>query len=141
MQPLPQRDRKSFGNRSAKIAKVETGAEAEDSAQAAAAGVCAANPTSSRATAAVPAMVAPVALVDVDGSMLEGGGQIIRICSALSALLHTPVRLDKIRAGRSKGGLAAQHAAGLKLVGQMCGATLDGASVGSSTATMRPVCV
>jgi RNA 3'-terminal phosphate cyclase (ATP) len=52
------------------------------------------------------------------GSILEGGGQVVRVTSALSALLGVPIRLDKIRAGRAKGGLAAQHAAGLKLVAQ-----------------------
>ncbi len=50
---------------------------------------------------------------------MEGGGQVVRVTSALSALLGVPIRLDKIRAGRAKGGLAAQHAAGLKLVAQV----------------------
>ena len=129
MQPLPQRERKS------KIAKVEA-VDAVDAAQAAVESTA-----SIHATAAAPAAMVVPATIDIDGSMLEGGGQIIRICSALSALLGTPVRMDKIRAGRSKGGLAAQHAAGLKLVGQICSATLEGASVGSTTATMWPVCV
>ena len=95
------------------------------------------SPASALGSAITPAMVLP-ALLDIDGSVLEGGGQIIRITSALSALLGTPIRLDKIRAGRNKGGFAAQHAAGLNLVGQLCGAALSGASIGSSTATMRP---
>ena len=80
----------------------------------------------------------PPAPVDIDGSLLEGGGQIIRVTSALSAILGTPIRLNKIRAGRSKGGLGAQHAAGLRLVGQLSGASLEGDKVGSSTAVMRP---
>ena len=80
----------------------------------------------------------PPAPVDIDGSLLEGGGQIIRVTSALSAILGTPIRLDKIRAGRAKGGLGAQHAAGLRLVGQLSGASLEGDKVGSSTAEMRP---
>jgi RNA 3'-terminal phosphate cyclase (ATP) len=69
---------------------------------------------------------------------MEGGGQVVRITSALSALLGVPIRLNKIRAGRAKGGLAAQHAAGLRLVSQLCSATLEGAEIGSTTATLRP---
>ena len=69
---------------------------------------------------------------------MEGGGQVVRITSALSALLGVPIRLNKIRAGRAKGGLAAQHAAGLRLVSQLCSATLEGADIGSTTATLQP---
>ena len=46
----------------------------------------------------------------VDGSMLEGGGQVFRVSLALSYLLHKSVHLTNIRAGRGKGGgLANQH--------------------------------
>ena len=117
--PLPQRARATALNRPSKSARVEPS-------------------TGSSAGFSTVAMVTPRNIVQIDGSILEGGGQIVRICTALSALLGTPIRLDKIRAGRSKGGLAAQHAAGLNLVGRICGATLEGASVGSSTVTMRP---
>jgi len=92
--------------------------------------------TPSLAVSASPDGPAPA--VHIDGSMLEGGGQIIRITSALSALLGTPIHLDKIRAGRSKGGLGAQHVAGLKLVGQLSHAVMEDVTVGSPTAAMRP---
>ncbi len=98
-----------------------------------------------RGPVATPALAAsalpddsPAPAVNIDGSMLEGGGQIIRVTSALSALLGTPIHIDKIRAGRSKGGLGAQHVAGLKLVGQLSGAALEGVTVGSPTAAMTP---
>lgn len=41
------------------------------------------------------------------------GGQILRISISLSAILGVPVRVTKIRAGRSKPGLAAQHLKGI----------------------------
>ena len=81
--------------------------------------------------------------VHIDGSILEGGGQVVRIATCLSALLGSAIFIDKIRAGRSKPGLAgyeqsqtikvpqwlfridvnfvsAQHAAGIHLVASMC---------------------
>lgn len=40
------------------------------------------------------------------------GGQILRLALACSALTNTPIKVWKIRAGRQKGGLAAQHLKG-----------------------------
>ena len=72
---------------------------------------------------------APVA---VDGSLLEGGGQIVRVAAALSAATGREVRVENVRAGRPKPGLATQHLAGLRLVRDACGGTLralDGGDV------------
>lgn len=33
------------------------------------------------------------------GSILEGGGQILRNSAALSAIMRTPISVEKIRAG------------------------------------------
>uniref|UniRef100_A0A8D0QU45 RNA 3'-terminal phosphate cyclase n=1 Tax=Sus scrofa TaxID=9823 RepID=A0A8D0QU45_PIG len=43
--------------------------------------------------------------VEVDGGIMEGGGQILRVSTALSCLLGLPLRVQKIRAGRSTPGL------------------------------------
>ena len=45
----------------------------------------------------------------IDGSILEGGGQIFRISLVLSYLLQREVNLINIRAGRKSGGLGNQH--------------------------------
>ncbi|XP_075981434.1 RNA 3'-terminal phosphate cyclase [Anticarsia gemmatalis] len=76
--------------------------------------------------------------MEIDGSILEGGGQILRISVALSAILTKPIRVTNIRAGRRKPGLAAQHLVGMKLVADMCGAKLAGASIGSMEVRFAP---
>ncbi|XP_053614265.1 RNA 3'-terminal phosphate cyclase [Plodia interpunctella] len=77
-------------------------------------------------------------IMDIDGSVLEGGGQILRIAISLSALLRRPVRVSHIRAGRKKPGLAAQHLNGIKLVGEMCQAKMKGVSIGSTQIEFWP---
>ncbi len=74
----------------------------------------------------------------IDGSRLEGGGQLVRMAVALSALTATPVEIHGVRAGRAKPGLAAQHIAAVKAVAGVCSAECTGLAVGSSRITFSP---
>ncbi len=78
-----------------------------------------------------PCASRPTAQVEIDGSMLEGGGAIVRIASALSVLSGKPVRIHSIRAGRSQPGLRVQHLRSLEALLTLCGGKLDGGRLGS----------
>jgi RNA 3'-phosphate cyclase len=76
--------------------------------------------------------------IEIDGSYLEGGGQILRTACGMSAATGQACRIVSIRKGRAHPGLAAQHLCGVMAVGQMCEARLEGASIGSQELTFVP---
>ena len=75
---------------------------------------------------------------DIDGSVMEGGGQILRMSAGLAALFSRPIRILKIRAGRAKPGLKGQHLSGLTLMRDLTGGLLEGAALGSAQIQFRP---
>jgi RNA 3'-terminal phosphate cyclase (ATP) len=70
--------------------------------------------------------------LNIDGAMDEGGGQIVRMAVALSAVTGKDVEISRIRAKRSVPGLASQHCAAVQAVARMCQAQVTGCERGST---------
>src|SRR2546425_5992864 len=77
-------------------------------------------------------------MIEIDGCIGEGGGQVLRTSLALAAVLRREVRIFNIRAGRAESGLRAQHLTSVKAVAQMCGATPKGVQIGSTEFIFSP---
>jgi RNA 3'-terminal phosphate cyclase (ATP) len=74
----------------------------------------------------------------IDGSAGEGGGQILRTSLTLSMLTGRPFAIDRIRGKRKKGGLLRQHLTCVNAAAAICGAKVEGATLGSPKLTFRP---
>jgi RNA 3'-terminal phosphate cyclase len=70
-------------------------------------------------------------MIHIDGSFMEGGGQIVRTALALSTVTGKPFRVDNIRHNRPKPGLKRQHISCIDALVQLANARVDGARPGS----------
>ena len=50
-------------------------------------------------------------MLEIDGSMGEGGGQVLRTALSFACIRRQAVRISSIRAGRGSPGLGAKHLA------------------------------
>ena len=77
-------------------------------------------------------------MLEIDGAMGEGGGQILRTALALSMCLAKPFIIKNIRVTRKRPGLRPQHLAAVKAAATISQAGVDGAVVGSQQLTFQP---
>lgn len=77
-------------------------------------------------------------MLEIDGSKKSGSGTIVRDVMALATLTRLPVRLNNIRAARSKPGLRPQHLTSIKAAAELSQGRLNGASINSNTIEFYP---
>jgi RNA 3'-terminal phosphate cyclase (ATP) len=77
-------------------------------------------------------------MLTIDGSLGEGGGQILRTSLALAAVTGTPVRIERIRARRPKPGLQRQHLVAVQAAARVCNGHLEGAELHSREIVFTP---
>ncbi len=77
-------------------------------------------------------------LIEIDGSVGEGGGQVLRTALALSVATGTAIRISHIRAGRPNPGLAHQHLTCIRAATHVASARVRGAELGAQTLEFEP---
>ncbi|MEL7240230.1 MAG: RNA 3'-terminal phosphate cyclase, partial [Planctomycetota bacterium] len=77
-------------------------------------------------------------LIEIDGQLGEGGGQVLRSAVGLSCVTQQPVRVVNIRAKRKQPGLRPQHVASIEAAATISDAETSNVAVGSDRIEFRP---
>lgn len=78
------------------------------------------------------------AMLEIDGTFGEGGGQILRSALALSMVSGRPFCIRGIRGNRPKPGLRRQHLTAVRAAATICGAAVEGDRLDSRELTFVP---
>jgi RNA 3'-phosphate cyclase len=77
-------------------------------------------------------------MIDLDGSIGEGGGSVLRVAIALSAVSQKPIHIYNIRAKRTKPGLQPQHLRGVEALTKLTNARVEGLGLHSKELKFEP---
>lgn len=77
-------------------------------------------------------------MIEIDGSLGEAGGQILRTAFSLSVITKKPCHVFNIRSSRPKPGLATQHLTAIKSLAQLCDGELEGDFLDSKEVRFYP---
>ncbi len=77
-------------------------------------------------------------MIEIDGSIEEGGGAVLRTALALSAVSQKPIRIYNIRTKRTKPGLQPQHFRGVEGLARLTNARTEGVKLNSTELTFDP---
>jgi len=77
-------------------------------------------------------------MIRIDGSMGEGGGQMLRSALSLSLVTGKAFQMENIRAKREKPGFLRQHLTAVLAACEIASAQAEGATLGSKTLTFTP---
>jgi len=77
-------------------------------------------------------------MIEIQGDILEGGGQIIRTSISLAAVIGEQIRITKIRHKRPNPGLQPQHVTATKAIATLCNAQTEGLTQGSTELIFKP---
>ncbi|MBI4689101.1 MAG: RNA 3'-terminal phosphate cyclase [Nitrospirae bacterium] len=77
-------------------------------------------------------------MIEIDGGLGEGGGQILRTALSLSCLFQRPFRIFNIRKGRKKPGLMPQHLTSVRAARLISDAEVRGDNIGATELVFSP---
>ncbi|KAI0977170.1 RNA 3'-terminal phosphate cyclase/enolpyruvate transferase [Xylaria arbuscula] len=81
----------------------------------------------------------PDDVIDIDGSIYEGGGGLIRYATTYSSLLNKPIHIHSIRANRPEvQGLRSEHTIAINTLAQLAAASVEGNTARSRELQYNP---